>query len=100
MKNISQSKFKAALLYVKASIPTLYELIEVHERELFQKRYSYYIEIASYIINALDNGIIENGVKRNFTILDYLLLTNANLKNVLDVAKNSPLKDYLSKFKK
>ena len=98
IKNISQSKFKAALLYVKASIPTLYELIEVHERELFQKRYSYYIEIASYIINALDNGIIENGVKRNFTILDYLLLTNANLKNVLDVAKNSPLKDYLSKF--
>lgn len=98
--NLKEEKFNEYINLVKENDLDLYEKYKAKVNAVHSQNFAILSKFVENIFNFIKNGIEENGVKRDFDLLDYYQLTSMERATFLDIAKRNLKKDDINKILK
>lgn len=88
-EKITEGQFERILSVVEKNNFPLYSAFTNKFEALKSQRYAILMKSVDYILNAIVNGVEENGVTRPFTFLDYSLYTKIPFDKFVELLVNS-----------
>ena len=93
---ISYNYFKYYLEIVKKNNKELYEAYRIKNEQVIRNNFDNLINLAETIINKIKYGIIENGIKRKFDLLDYYQITDIDPSSLLNILMSKRINNWFT----
>ena len=84
---INREQFSYYVELVREKKPELYEKYLERKQQIQSKSYAVITKDIKYIVHLLKTGIEENGLVRQFDLIDYYLITKMDLNEINQIAK-------------
>ena len=84
---VNRELFSYYVELIREKQPELYEKYLERKKQIQSKSYAIITKDIKYIIHLLKTGIEENGITRQFDLIDYYLITKMDLNEINQIAK-------------